>query len=424
MHGAPVHFGDPKALGIIALDRPDFGDPCPLGPGEVPVFWACGVTPQVVIQRAGLPLAIFHAPGHMFITDRPHTDFDVDFEAASRPQRTRRSHMPSPDSVTSQDPADPKMLRRAVTGAAIGNAVEWFDFAVYGFLATYIAGKFFPSENETASLLSTFAVFAAAFFMRPLGGYFFGPLADRIGRQKVLALVILLMSASTFAIGLLPTYQTIGVIAPLGLLFLRCLQGFSAGGEYGGGACYLAEFAPDKRRGFIVSFLVWSVVVGFLLGSSDRHSAGSDAVRGGHEFLRLAHPLPAGRRAGPGRPVHPAAPVRHPRVREAPRRRGSGDVAAEGGAHHRVEADPADLRPGRHPQRGLLCGVHLSAHVLHEDARIQQDRRVRLGDRGRPGRHHPDTPTRRAVRPHRPQAAAAGRRASASPCSPIRCSCC
>ena len=175
--------------------------------------------------------------------------------------------MRSPDSVTSHDPADPKMLRRAVTGAAIGNAVEWFDFAVYGFLATYIAAKFFPSENETASLLSTFAVFAAAFFMRPLGGYFFGPLADRIGRQKVLALVILLMSVSTFAIGLVPTYQTIGVIAPLGLLFLRCLQGFSAGGEYGSGACYLAEFAPDKRRGFIVSFLVWSVVVGFLLGS-------------------------------------------------------------------------------------------------------------------------------------------------------------
>ena len=93
MHGAPVHFGDPKALGIIALDRPDFGDPARIEPGEVPVFWACGVTPQVVIQRAGLPLAIFHAPGHMFITDRPHTDFDVDFEAASNtPTNTEKSH--------------------------------------------------------------------------------------------------------------------------------------------------------------------------------------------------------------------------------------------------------------------------------------------------------------------------------------------
>jgi uncharacterized protein YcsI (UPF0317 family) len=77
MHGAPIHIGDPTALGINALDRPDFGDPAPIAPGEVPVFWACGVTPQVVIARAGLPLAIFHSPGHMFITDRPHTDFDV-----------------------------------------------------------------------------------------------------------------------------------------------------------------------------------------------------------------------------------------------------------------------------------------------------------------------------------------------------------
>ena len=147
------------------------------------------------------------------------------------------------------------------------NTVEWFDFAIYGFLATYIAEKFFPSGDETAALLNTFAIFAAAFFMRPLGGFFFGPLGDRIGRQKVLALVILLMSGSTFAIGLVPSYDTIGVFAPLLLLFLRCLQGFSAGGEYGSGACFLAEYASDKHRGFVVSFLVWSVVVGFLLGS-------------------------------------------------------------------------------------------------------------------------------------------------------------
>ncbi|KUI34907.1 MFS transporter [Mycobacterium sp. IS-1590] len=163
--------------------------------------------------------------------------------------------------------SDPQAVRKAVTGASIGNAVEWFDFAIYGLLATYIAEKFFPSGDETAALLSTFAVFAAAFFMRPLGGFFFGPLGDRIGRQRVLALVILLMSASTLTIGLVPSYDAIGVAAPLLLLFLRCLQGFSAGGEYGSGACFLAEYATDERRGFIVSFLVWSVVVGFLLGA-------------------------------------------------------------------------------------------------------------------------------------------------------------
>ena len=131
---------------------------------------------------------------------------------------------------------EPSVVRSAVRGASIGNTVEWFDFAIYGFLATYIAEKFFPSGDETAALLNTFAIFAAAFFMRPLGGFVFGPLGDRIGRQRVLAVVILLMSGSTLAIGLLPSYAAIGVAAPLLLLFFRCLQGFSVGGEYGGGA--------------------------------------------------------------------------------------------------------------------------------------------------------------------------------------------
>jgi MFS transporter, MHS family, proline/betaine transporter len=158
-------------------------------------------------------------------------------------------------------------VRRAVVGASVGNAVEWFDFAIYGFLATFIAANFFPAGDETAALLKTFAIFAAAFFMRPLGGFVFGPLGDRIGRQRVLALVILLMSGATIAIGLLPTYASIGVAAPLLLFFLRCLQGFSAGGEYGGGAVYLAEFASEKRRGLTITFMAWSGVVGFLIGS-------------------------------------------------------------------------------------------------------------------------------------------------------------
>ena len=113
---------------------------------------------------------------------------------------------------------DTRSVRKAVTGASIGNAVEWFDFAIYGFLATFIAANFFPAGDETAALLKTFAIFAAAFFMRPLGGFVFGPLGDRIGRQRVLAVVILLMSGATVAIGLLPTYASIGVAAPLLLL--------------------------------------------------------------------------------------------------------------------------------------------------------------------------------------------------------------
>ena len=163
--------------------------------------------------------------------------------------------------------AESAAVRKAIVGASIGNAVEWFDFAIYGFLATIIAGNFFPKGDETAALLSTFAIFAAAFFVRPLGGLVFGPLGDRIGRQRVLAIVILLMSAATLGIGLLPTYASIGLAAPVLLLILRCLQGFSAGGEYGGGAVYLAEYASDARRGFVVTFMVWSGLLGFLLGS-------------------------------------------------------------------------------------------------------------------------------------------------------------
>jgi MFS transporter, MHS family, proline/betaine transporter len=159
-------------------------------------------------------------------------------------------------------------IRRAIVGASVGNCVEWFDFAVYGFLATTLGAVFFPSEDPTVSLLASFAVFGVAFFMRPLGGFFFGPLGDRIGRQRTLATVIILMSAATFVIGLLPGYATIGIWAPILLVVARCLQGFSAGGEFGGASTFLAEYSPDDRRGFLVSWLEFSTLIGFALGSA------------------------------------------------------------------------------------------------------------------------------------------------------------
>ncbi len=203
--------------------------------------------------------------------------------------------------------AQPAAIRKAVRGAAIGNTVEWYDFAIYGFLATYIADKFFPSGDETAALLNTFAVFAAAFFMRPLGGFFFGPLGDRIGRQRVLALVILMMSASTFTVGLVPSYDSIGVLAPLLLLFLRCLQGFSAGGEYGSGACFLAEYASDRHRGF--RRLLPGVVGGRRLpaGIDYRHRTRDAALGERHGLIRMAHPVPHRWTVGGGRPLHKTA---------------------------------------------------------------------------------------------------------------------
>jgi MHS family proline/betaine transporter-like MFS transporter len=158
---------------------------------------------------------------------------------------------------------DPATLKRVICAAAIGNFVEWFDFAVYGFLATVIAAQFFASGDSSVALLKTFAVFAVAFAFRPLGGIFFGMLGDRIGRKRVLAATILLMAGATTLIGLLPTYAHIGLMAPLLLTIIRCVQGFSAGGEYAGACAYLMEHAPRGKRAWYGSFVPVSTFSAF-----------------------------------------------------------------------------------------------------------------------------------------------------------------
>ncbi|MER5181348.1 glycine betaine/L-proline transporter ProP [Streptomyces sp. NPDC002896] len=170
----------------------------------------------------------------------------------------------APADVTVTDPA---LVKRAVKAAALGNAMEWFDFGVYSYIAVTLGKVFFPSGNPTAQLLSTFGAFAAAFLVRPLGGMVFGPLGDRIGRQKVLALTMIMMAAGTFAIGLIPSYATIGVGAPILLLAARMVQGFSTGGEYAGATTFIAEYAPDKRRGFFSSWLEFGTLVGYVGGA-------------------------------------------------------------------------------------------------------------------------------------------------------------
>ncbi len=157
--------------------------------------------------------------------------------------------------------------RRAVTAAVVGNVLEWYDFAVYGYLATIIAKNFFPPGDDVAALLATFAAFGVGFVVRPLGGIVIGRIGDTRGRKVALIMTIMLMAIGTVLIGFIPSYATIGVIAPVLLVVARLMQGFSAGGEWGGSTAFIVEWAPADRRGFYGSFQQCSVVGGLLLGS-------------------------------------------------------------------------------------------------------------------------------------------------------------
>ena len=155
-----------------------------------------------------------------------------------------------------------------IVAGTIGNVIEWYDFAVYAYFAPTIGTLFFPSDIPNRSLLLSFGVFGVGFFMRPVGGLFFGHYGDTRGRRNALAATVILMGASTFVIGLLPPYGRIGILAPLSLLALRLAQGFSAGGEWAGVAAFLVEYARPGRRGLTGSWQQVSVGAGFLAGSA------------------------------------------------------------------------------------------------------------------------------------------------------------
>ena len=163
-------------------------------------------------------------------------------------------------------PAEPQ-ARRAILAAVVGNVLEWYDFAVYAYMATIIARQFFPSQDEVVSLLSAFAAFGVGFVVRPLGGIVIGRLGDVRGRKAALVLTIVLMAAGTVMIGLVPAYASIGVAAPILIVIARLLQGFSAGGEWGGATAFIVEWAPAGRRGLYGSLQQSSVACGLLLGS-------------------------------------------------------------------------------------------------------------------------------------------------------------
>lgn len=156
-------------------------------------------------------------------------------------------------------------LFKVISASSMGTLIEWYDFYIFGSLAIVISTKFFPSENPTAAFLSTLATFAAGFVVRPFGALFFGRLGDLIGRKYTFMATLLLMGGATFLIGCIPSFETIGYIAPVLVLILRLLQGLALGGEYGGAAIYVAEHAPKGKRGYYTSWIQTTATVGLFV---------------------------------------------------------------------------------------------------------------------------------------------------------------
>jgi MFS family permease len=155
--------------------------------------------------------------------------------------------------------------RKVIFASSLGTVFEWYDFYLYATLAPFFAGLFFPKGNETAALLSAFATYAAGFLVRPFGALVFGRLGDLVGRKYTFLVTIVVMGAATVLVGALPTYESLGIVAPILLVALRLLQGLALGGEYGGAATYVAEHAPNDRRGYATSWIQTTATIGFFL---------------------------------------------------------------------------------------------------------------------------------------------------------------
>ncbi|WP_174235682.1 MULTISPECIES: MFS transporter [Cryobacterium] len=163
---------------------------------------------------------------------------------------------------------DQSRLKKALGGTIVGNTMEWYDVGVFGYLITTMGPVFLPEADKTVQTLFLLGTFAATFIARPLGGVFFGWLGDKIGRQKVLSMTLMLMAASTFAVGLLPSYAQVGMLAAALLVFTKLVQGFSTGGEYAGATTFVSEHSPDKHRGFFASLLDMGSYLGFAIGAA------------------------------------------------------------------------------------------------------------------------------------------------------------
>lgn len=167
-----------------------------------------------------------------------------------------------PSAITKEEK---KKLWSVITASSVGTLIEWYDFFIFGSLTTILSNQFFPKGNPTVAFLATLAFFAAGFVVRPLGALVFGRLGDKAGRKYTFLVTLVLMGGSTFAIGLVPSYESIGVFAPLLVLFFRLIQGLALGGEYGGAATYVAEHAPAAKRGYYTSFIQTTATLGLFV---------------------------------------------------------------------------------------------------------------------------------------------------------------
>src|ERR671939_525162 len=154
---------------------------------------------------------------------------------------------------------------QVIAASAVGTMIEWYDFYIFGSLATVISPLFYPKGDDTLALIAYLSTFAVGFVVRPFGALFFGRIGDLVGRKYAFLVTLLIMGGATAAIGFLPTYATIGILAPIILLLIRVLQGLALGGEYGGAAVYVAEHVPDERRGFYTSFIQITATFGLFI---------------------------------------------------------------------------------------------------------------------------------------------------------------
>ena len=297
-------------------------------------------------------------------------------------------------------------IPKVIAASAVGTMIEWYDFYIFGSLATVISPLFYPQGNDTLALIAYLSTFAVGFVVRPFGALFFGRIGDIVGRKYAFLVTLLIMGGATALIGVLPTYATIGIAAPIILLVIRILQGLALGGEYGGAAVYVAEHVPDSSRGFYTSFIQITATLGLfvslavILGSSEHDE------RGRVPRLGMAGAIPDFDRSGARLALHPPQDAGVPDLHAHQERGDDVGAAPEGGVHAMGQSEAGAglaLRSHGGAGRRLVHGAVLCA-VLSPDHPECSRHVGQLHRRdGAPARDAVLRRVRMAVRSYRPQ---------------------